>query len=297
MEVDVPVLGQSTVTDPHIESIVATCNRQAAYLQTSPEFAMKRLLAVGSGDIFCLGKAFRDGESGSRHNPEFTMLEWYRVGWTEQQLMDEVAELLSFQLRGVLSGSETENDAEAVPYRSTKTTYRDLFMNFLQVNPHTASLNELRSLAQQRMNVSFSSDDKNTWLDLLFTHCIEPHLTGIVLVSDFPASQAALARTGVNAQGEAIAHRFEAYVNGIELANGYWELKDATEQARRFQADREWRKLQQLSDQAGDPRLLSALDHGLPDCAGVALGVDRLLMLKLGKSSLQDVLSFPFLQS
>lgn len=279
-EVEVPVLARAAVSDPHIDSICATAGGESLYLQTSPEFFMKRLLAAGSGDIYSLGKAFRNGEVGKRHNPEFTMLEWYRLGWDEHRLMDEVAQLIGCCAR--LPALE-------------KLSYRELFVRHLDIDPHTASVPSLRALALKHCDIEWDDDDRDVWLDLLMTHVIEPHMIeGLTLIFDFPASQAALARCGLDHQGQTVARRFEAYVNGVELANGYWELCDASEQARRLEADLEKRQRMKLPQYPVDQHLLEALESGLPECAGVALGVDRLMMLSSGEKDIRALLAFPF---
>ncbi len=279
MEVEVPLLATATVTDPHIASIPANLDGQSVFLQTSPEFFMKRLLCAGSGAIYSLGKAFRAGESGGRHNPEFTMLEWYRPGFDDVQLMGEVESLI----KGVLP--------ELTDTRSI--SYRDLFKRFLSIDPHTVSLAELQRLGQVHCRVDWRDDHRDTWLDLLMTHVIEPQLgEGLVFVYDYPESQAALARIEPDASGQRVAKRFEAYVAGMELANGYWELTDATEQARRFDVDAQHRIVLGLENFPKDRKLLAALASGMPDTAGVALGVDRLLMLMSGVRSIDQVLNF-----
>ncbi|GAB3097377.1 EF-P lysine aminoacylase GenX [Aestuariicella hydrocarbonica] len=279
-EVDVPSLSRAAVSDPHIDSINAQVCGEALYLQTSPEFFMKRLLAAGCGDIYSLNKAFRNGEAGRRHNPEFTMLEWYRRGWDDQRLMDEVAELIGACVE--LSSVQ-------------RLSYREVFQRELGLDPHIASVGELQHVARQLCDIQWDDDDRDVWLDVLMTHVIEPGLgDGLVLVYDFPASQAALARLGVDAQGQQVARRFEAYVGGVELANGYWELCDGQEQAQRLQSDLRKRQALDLPQYPVDQHLIEALTAGLPDCAGVALGVDRLLMLTTGINDIRQLLAFPF---
>lgn len=278
MEVDVPVLSAATITDPYIDSIHAEVMGQTRFLQTSPEFFMKRLLASGSGDIFSLGKAFRNGEAGRRHNPEFTMLEWYRVGWDDSKLMQEVAALIRTCLK-----------IESVQFIS----YRDLFLRELQLDPHQSTLSELRQVARQYLDVPYEDADRDMWLDLLMANVIEPTLgTGLVFVFDFPASQAALARIQMDSTGEPVAKRFEAYLNSMELVNGYWELTDGDEQTRRFMADQQKRTQLGLPNHPVDQHLLKALQAGMPSCAGVALGVDRLLMALHQCQDIREVLAF-----
>lgn len=277
LEVETPLLGCATVTDPALAPL-ACADR---WLQTSPEYAMKRLLAAGSGPIYQVCKAFRGGEAGSRHNPEFTMLEWYRTGFDLAQLMAEVAELV----RGLLGEKPLE-----------MLSYGELFQRHLGVDPHRASVGELEACARERLDYSGRAsagrdESRDTWLDLLLSHVIEPALAGFVFVFDFPASQAALAR--LRQDGDvAVAERFELYVDGLELANGYRELTDPAEQRRRFEADNAVLRARGEAERPVDERLLAALEQGLPDCAGVALGLDRLLMLKLGVDRIDDVLGF-----
>ena len=283
MEVETPVLSQCAVSDPFIDSLEVSfgfrpgVEEARLYLQTSPEYAMKRLLAAGSGDIYQMAKVFRNGESGPRHNPEFTLLEWYRLGFDDRRLMSEVDALL----RGVLPEIE-------VRYLS----YAQLFETELGMDPHTAPLERLQQVCREHLDAPFEDDDRNTWLDLLMSHVLEPRLQGAVFVHSYPASMAALARLRRDEQGRQVAARFELFVNGIELANGYHELTDAAEQARRLEADQRQRAALGLPQRPLDRRLIQALEAGLPECAGVALGVDRLVMLALGAESLGEVISF-----
>jgi len=278
MEVDVPLLSRATVTDHNIESIQARNGDVAAYLQTSPEYFMKRLLASGSGDIYSLGKAFRSAESGRRHNPEFSLLEWYRCGWDEHQLMDEVAELI----------------ATLVPDIAVRRcSYADVFIRHLQIDPHLTGLVDLQRLAVSAGSEAWAEESRANCLDLLFSVLIEPHLDdGLVLVYDYPACQAALAKYAEDSQGRRISRRFEAFLNGVELANGYCELTDATEQAARFAEDQRLRQQSGKAAVAADQHLLAAMEAGLPECAGVALGVDRLLMQLQGAESIEQVMPF-----
>ncbi len=280
LEVDVPVLASAAVTDPHIDSITARCGESDVYLQTSPEFFMKRMLCAGSGPIFSLGKAFRNGEVGRKHNPEFTMLEWYQPGLDDQQLMDEVQALMS----SVLELKTIE-----------RLSYQQVFEKHLNIDPHTSSLEQLRQLAKQYADIDWDDDCRDTWLDILMTHVIEPKLgEGLVFIYDYPASQCALARVMPDSNDQLVAKRFEAYINGVELVNGYWELTDADEQKRRFKADIERRRELHLPVYPQDQKLLDALSEGMPDTAGVALGVDRLLMIQQKVHRLDDVLAFDF---
>ena len=290
LEVDTPVLSPAGATDPALHSFrtryhgPGPLHGSSLYLQTSPEFPMKRLLAAGSGSIYQVCKVFRDGESGRRHNPEFTLLEWYRAGFDHFDLMDDVESLL----RSVLEG--------LVPLDSVDHwSYRELFTEAAGVDPFTASADELRACLQSHAidpPVGLSPDDHDGWLDLLMTHIIEPRLgPGLVFIRDYPASQASLAR--LRPGTPPVAARFEAYLNGVELANGYHELADAAEQGRRFEQDNATRVAQGLDPVLVDTRLLAALASGLPNCAGVALGIDRLLMVAAGSDALGDVIAFP----
>jgi lysyl-tRNA synthetase class 2 len=274
LEVETPLLGAETLTDPQLEPMASG----ERWLQTSPEYAMKRLLASGSGPIFQICKAFRAGESGPRHNPEFTLLEWYRPGFDLAQLIGEVAELVC----GILGREAWQS-----------FSYGELFERYLQIDPHDASLAQLEALARDNMDVGFFSDRRDDWLDLLQSHLIEPQLAGqgLVFVTDYPASQAALARLR-EVEGRQVAERFELYVDGLELANGYRELNEVAEQRERFDRDRIILSDDGRPDRQIDERLMQALEQGLPDCSGVALGVDRLLMVLLGVGSLAEVLSF-----
>jgi lysyl-tRNA synthetase class 2 len=283
LEVETPILSQATVTDVHLASLETRIAGRAPpyYLQTSPEYAMKRLLAAGSGDIFQICKVFRDDESGRHHNPEFTMLEWYRIGFDHRELMDEVEALL-----GTLLGARLAAPAERI-------SYREAFLRVLGLDPYTAPTASLAGLARERLGAEGLGADRDLLLDLLMGALVGPALgqDRISFVHDYPASQAALARC---LPGEPpVAARFEAYAFGLELCNGFHELGDAAEQRRRFEADRAQRRARHLPLPPVDERLLAALEAGLPDCAGVALGLDRVLMLATGAPALSAVLSFP----
>lgn len=290
LEVDTPVLSQAAATDPALLSFKTVyhgpgpLSGQTLYLHTSPEFPMKRLLAAGSGSIYQICKVFRDGESGSQHNPEFSLLEWYRTGYDHFDLMDEVEMLL----RTIL--------ADIAPLDSvTHWTYRELFREFTGIDPFHTTIDELETLLRTRHGVTpvgLGHDRLDAWLDLVITHVIEPDLgPGLVFVRDYPASQSSLAR--LRPGRPPVAARFEAYLDGIELANGFHELTDADEQRRRFAADCEQRRVQGLDIVTVDQHLLAALQDGLPDCAGVALGIDRLLMVASRARRLDEVIAFP----
>ena len=291
LEVETPALSAAAITEPNLASFSTVYSGPGArygqrlYLHTSPEFPMKRLLAAGSGCIYQIARVFRDGEAGRRHNPEFTLLEWYRVGFDHHRLMDEVAELVTELLAGRLALAEPE-----------WLSYRELFQRHLDLNPHQASVAELAVCAGARsvpIPPGMPADDADPWLDLLLTHGIEPHLGmgRLTFVYDYPASQAALAR--LRPDDPLVGERFELYLNGVELANGFHELGDAGEQRRRFEAENAARQTLGLPVMPVDENLLAALEAGLPDCAGVALGFDRLAMLAAGKTALAEVLAFP----
>lgn len=275
LEVETPSISRYGVTDPHIASLTVTGR---GWLQTSPEFAMKRLLAAGSGCIFQICKAFRDGEAGAYHNPEFTLLEWYRIDFDDHRLMDEVEQMLVLVLGGE---------------GSMRCSYGDLFQQRLDIDPHQASRGELKKLVNQHIDISSPCVDKDQCLELLFSHLLQPGLTGLSFVHDYPASQAALARLAVDANGTTIARRFECFFNGIELANGYYELTDAEEYLHRCETDNVRRAAYGFPAMEVDARFVAAMQQSLPDCAGIALGLDRLLMLMVGASSINEVLSFP----
>lgn len=293
LEVETPILGQGGSTDIHLASLSALARtntgRQRLWLRTSPEFHMKRLLAAGSGPIYQLAKSFRDGEVGRRHNIEFTMLEWYRPGFSLPALMEETAALIRELL------PETLLPGEQGPPRCH--AYRKLFHEHLEIDPFSVPLGRLRRLAAERGFMpegALDDEPRDTCLDLLMSLVIEPALGRgeLVAVVDYPASQAALARRHVDAYGDEVASRFELYFQGMELANGYDELTDAAEQQARFEEDNAQRRELGFDEIDVDTRLVAALEHGLPDGSGVALGLDRLIQLALGKSRLSDVLSF-----
>lgn len=287
-EVDVPLLSTSTVSDPYIQSFctdyqVAGKVPQTRYLQTSPEYFMKRLLAADSGAIYYLGKAFRDGECGAKHNPEFTLLEWYRPGFDHHDLMAEVDAFLQALLH-------------CPP--ATTLSYQAAFEQYCHLDPHRTSKAELRACLQQ-FNITVSElATTDAYLDVLMTHVIEPNLgqTAPCFIYHYPKSQAALA-TLTKQDGVTVAERFEVYYQGYELANGFRELTDSDEQAERFRDDLALRQQLQLAMPPMPETLLQALAHGLPDCAGVALGFDRLAMLACAKDTISDVISFDFARS
>ncbi|WP_428615138.1 elongation factor P--(R)-beta-lysine ligase [Pseudoalteromonas sp.] len=285
MEVETPSLSAASVTDVHLATFSTEfvgpghAAGLPLYLQTSPEFAMKRLLAAGSGAIFQLCKAFRNEEAGSHHNPEFTMLEWYRPGFDEFALMDEMDELMQLVL-GVDSAE--------------RLTYQQAFINALGVDPLTADVSTLQQLASEQgfADIAAKETHRDTLLQLLFCMKVEPTIgqEKPCFVYHFPASQAALAQ--ICQHDERVAGRFELYFKNMELANGFNELTNGKEQAARFSEDNQYREANGLKQVPMDERLIAALEHGLPQCAGVALGIDRLIMLATNKQKIKDVLAF-----
>lgn len=285
LEVETPVLGHGGSTDVHLDSLslaaTTPAGRERLWLQTSPEFHMKRLLAAGSGPIFQLARNFRDGEVGRHHNLEFTMLEWYRPGFSLAELIDETEALIRTLL------------PDAGPRRLRR--YRELFRECLAIDPFTTPLEALRRLASERGGLAMADSDRDGCLDLLMGLVIEPTLGrhGIDVVIDYPASQAALARKLRDPEdGVEVAARFEVYVNGLELANGYDELTDAAEQATRFADDNRQRERLGKPPIDVDTRLIAALNAGMPAGSGVALGFDRLIQLALGKPNVAEVMAF-----
>lgn len=275
LEVETPCLARYGVTDLHIQCIEVPCY---GFLQSSPEYHMKRLLAAGSGAIWQISRVFRHGESGRRHNPEFSLLEWYRPGFSLDQLIDECVALLSPLLK---------------PVAVTRYQFRDVFHQHTGLDPLTASAAELTQSAQQ--NGAPDELDKPALVDWLMATVVEPALAKdqLVIIGDFPGWAAALARKHQDHDGEWVAQRFEIYFGGYELANGYRELTDAAEQAARFEQDRQLRQQHGKRDMSADPHLLAALQHGLPDCSGVAIGLDRVLMAQLGSGDIRELLAFP----
>jgi elongation factor P--(R)-beta-lysine ligase len=288
LEVETPIASRAGVSDPALDSLTTRwhgpggANGLALYLQTSPEFPMKRLLAAGCGPIYQACKVFRDGERGRLHHPEFSLLEWYRPGWDHRRLMGEVADLVRWVL-------------EAPGLAAEEMSYRDLFRERLQLDPWHADLRDLcRAAADQGIQGIDRLDlSPDGWLDLLLTHCLEPGLGRgcMTFVYDYPPSQAALAR--IRPGPEPAGERFELYLEGMELANGFHELTDAEEQRRRFALDLQRRAAAGRHLPPADGSFLAALGAGMPMAAGVALGLDRLLMIKTGATHIDQVLAFP----
>ena len=284
LEVETPILASAGTTDPHIDSMTTHSGVEqdkTLYLQTSPEYAMKRLLAVGSSSIYQFGKVFRYGEQGKQHHPEFTLLEWYRPDFDHLQLIDEVDALV----RELLSDS-----LELMP--TVKWTYQRAWQETINLNPLDMNVGQLQQFVeQQNIDVTGLTNDKDDWLQLVMSYCVEPALPEKtpVFIYDFPASQAALAK--IRHDEVAVAERFELYINGLELANGFHELTDAQEQRQRFESDNIKRQATGKTVIPIDNQLLAALPQ-MPECAGVALGFDRLMMVVIGAKDILEVVAF-----
>lgn len=280
LEVDTPLLGHAAVTDPNLCSFNVTYHNPAGaeetlFLATSPEHAMKRLLSHGSGPIYQITHVFRDAEAGRLHNPEFAMLEWYRPGFDEHALMAEISDLL-------------QELGFAAPLRKK---YADVFREATGIDPHRADTAALHTAARAR-GLAGAVQERSLLLDFLFNRCVAERLgrEQPVFIHDYPACQCALAR--LSDDRPPVARRFELFIHGIEIANGFYELTQAEEQRQRFTADNLSRRRRNLPESPVDENLLQALAHGLPDCAGVALGIDRLLMVREGCNDLRKVLPF-----
>ncbi|KAA8731186.1 EF-P lysine aminoacylase GenX [Acinetobacter qingfengensis] len=287
LEVETPILSQAAVTDVHLASIAARRHVQGHvqihYLQTSPEFAMKRLLASGSGAIFQICKVFRDDEHGRKHNSEFSMLEWYRPNFSLKDLMFETMDLLNICLQERFSS-----------LRPIILSYKHAFQDRLDINPLQASLNDLKDCARRvGLNIDLG-EDRLAYMDLLFSHFVEPSLgfDTPVFLTDFPPEMASLAKIKMDEDGERVAARFEVYIEGLELANAYDELVDADILRQRFIEDNQIRLTQGLVEMPVDQRLLAALPD-MPACSGIALGVDRLLMIAMNTLQIEQVIAFP----
>lgn len=291
MEVETPLLCRTSGTDPNLHPFLTQFRLPGQsegiplYLQTSPEFAMKRLLAAGSGSIYQICKAFRNEECGRYHNPEFTILEWYRVGFGLEHLIDEIDALFA----QLLADRRNLRPSERI-------AYRDAFEKFAGVDPLSAPLARLAACARRHGLIeaeALCGDERPIWLDFLFSHLVQPHLGQACLsfVLDYPACQPSLARP--KSEDHGVVERVEVFLDGFELANGFHELTDADEQERRFDADLAARCTRGLLQPPKDMRLLAALQAGLPDCSGVAIGLDRVLMLLTGSEAIDQVLAFP----
>ena len=276
-EVETPLVAAASITDPFIEPLKVENNY---YLQTSPEYAMKRLLVAGLGSIFQICKAFRKEEHGDLHNSEFTLLEWYRVGFDHHTLIAEVIELLQIILK---------------IQQIKKISYQEIFYHYFNLDPLNCTLKHLQEKSiEHKIYLSHNAEEnlgKADYFDLLFSHIIQPNIehNKIWVIYNYPVEQAALAK--INTDKQAVAERFEIFINGIELANGYHELQDVVEQKARFARDLANREKLQLAPLPIDTQLLAALELGLPACAGVALGLDRLLMIKIKAGSIKEVIT------
>ncbi|MGP5437325.1 EF-P lysine aminoacylase EpmA [Psychrobacter alimentarius] len=294
LEVQTPLLSQAGNTDTFLQSVAAQVTYQdkpsTYYLHTSPEFAMKRLLASWQVPIYQICPVFRDNEIGTRHNIEFTMLEWYQPNYSLADMATEVGELLE-----VLYGH---------PVVMNHYRYVDAFMDFVGIHPLTASLAALQAVAEDKglMGFDFNSEDSNdsesdrrqSWLDLLFSHAVEPHLGHDLptLIIEYPPATAALAKTALDKEGNEVAKRFELYINGIEIANAYDELADGQALRARFEKDNQLRERHDLPVMPIDEHLIAASDNLIP-CSGIAVGIDRLFMVIVGAGSLEEVIPFP----
>lgn len=300
LEVDTPLLSADVVVDAWLEPIVVEDRRDPQawrlpaehlrYLQTSPEFAMKRLLAAGCTAIYQLGKVFRHGETGRRHNPEFTMLEWYRVGDTLEDQMAVVEELVCRVMN---------HAGRSLPRPFERLSYDEAFRRHAGCGVLSAPVTALQQLAAQHRLTpppGLESNDRDGWLNWLLAELVEPRLghDRPVFLGDYPASQAALAKTALDSAGRAVARRFELYIAGVEYCNGYDELTDAAVLRERNRQQNALRRAAGLRPLPEDSRLLTAMEHGLPDCSGVALGFDRLAMLASGADSIDQVIPFPW---
>jgi|TARA_A100001518_G_C1225816_1_gene74339 lysyl-tRNA synthetase class 2 len=292
LEVQTPLLSQAGNTDTFLQSVAAHVTYQdrprTYYLHTSPEFAMKRLLASWQVPIYQICPVFRDNEIGVRHNIEFTMLEWYQPNYSLDDMAGELNELLT-----ALYGH---------PMVMSHYRYVDAFMDFVGIHPLTASLSALQAVAEDRGLIGFDFNDaddseanrRQSWLDLLFSHAVEPNLGHDLptLIIEYPPATAALAKTALDKEGNKIAKRFELYINGIEIANAYDELADGPALRARFEQDNQLRHRHGLPKMPIDEHLIAASDDLIP-CSGIAVGVDRLLMVITGAKTLEEVIAFP----
>ncbi len=285
-EVETPLLSHASGTDAQLAFFTSTYETppysQTLFLQTSPEFAMKRLLAAGSGSIYQICKAFRNGEAGRFHNPEFTILEWYRVRFDLAQLMEEVEALFDILFDGRLNAPQ-------------RVSYQTVFEQYTGLNALIFSYTDYCTYANQNDlsdAIALCGQNHALWLDFLFSFCVQPYLgkNGLCLVYGYPACQSSLAR--LNAENPLMTERVEIFMNGIELGNGFYELADADEQNRRFDSEIQIRQQENLPVAVKDERLLAALKNGLPDCSGIALGLDRILMVLTNSTAIADVVSF-----
>lgn len=284
LEVETPILCQTIGTDPYLDFFATTMGKSALYLQTSPEFSMKRLLAAGSGSIYQITKSFRQGESGRYHNPEFTLLEWYRIGFDLNALMDDVERLLLPLLAKTDFSGATQ-----------RFSYVDIFEQYTGLNSLEFSLPKYQQFAESlgfTDSYDLCGDDHSLWLDFLFSQCVQKQLAKqqLCMIYNYPACLPSLAR--LNHENNLLVERVEVFIDGVEIANGYFELTDATEQEKRFEHEILQRKKNKAAPVEKDIRLLAALKSGLEDCSGIAIGLDRLLMVLGKKEKIEDVLSF-----
>jgi lysyl-tRNA synthetase class 2 len=312
-EVETPLLSRDCVVDAYIDPFTTEWQpeegqsshnsvRQAAvrYLQTSPEFAMKRLLTAGADQIYQITHAFRQAERGTMHNPEFCMLEWYRRGETHHDQMTFVEALVRalYQRASEISDQSQRVSLPVEPF--VRLSYEDAFQKYAGLSALNATAEEFAQVAESRqisIPSGFETADRLSWQNLLLVELVEPELQklGAVFVYDYPPEQSALARIhSIGESAQAVSERFELYLQGVEICNGYHELTDAAELRSRIAQQSELRKQDQRPALPGESYLLNAMEAGLPECAGTALGLDRLFMLALGKQKLQDVIAFPF---
>ena len=304
IEVETPLLSQYSTTDPHLDSLSSRFRGKTCYLNTSPEYAMKRLLAGWSQAIYQICKAFRDDELGPSHNPEFSMLEWYRPGFSMEALMDELAELVKIICQ---NAQFSFNNSGSTKPEFKRLSYQQAFEDFAGFNPHRSSSAQCYQVAKaknveipQGLTVDDALDD---WLDWLLMQLVLPAFTknGFTFLYDYPASQCALAKIalseGVGDLAVPVAKRFELFYGEIELANGFYELSDAKEQLQRFESENQRRKQAGKEAVCIDNNFIAALSSGIPDCSGVAMGLDRLLMVLVGAKSIDQVLAFSWFRS
>ncbi|WP_231844667.1 elongation factor P--(R)-beta-lysine ligase [Candidatus Ishikawella capsulata] len=287
LEVETPYMSRYTITDINLvpfQTYFTTSDKLQKvnlWMITSPEYHMKRLLASGIGSIYQICHSFRNQELGSNHNPEFTILEWYRPGYDMYLMINEVSQLF----KKILMCKSTES-----------LSYEEAFLMYLNINPFEANKNQLLNIAKNFNATELIDADcsYDTLLQILFMLGIEPQIgqKKPVFIYHFPSGQAGLAK--ISKSNPLVSERFEAYYKGVELANGFCELTDATEQKKRFEQDNIYRKLHNMPQYLLDNYLLQALSHGMPDCTGVAIGIDRLIMVALQANTLSEVIAFPF---
>ena len=297
IEVETPLMSHASTTDPHLDSLQSCFRGDTCYLNTSPEYAMKRLLASWGRPIYQICKAFRDDELGLNHNPEFTMLEWYRPDYDMQRLMDELAELLK-----VLCQSSSEMAADILTVEKIKfdyISYQQAFESFVGIDPHQTTALECHQAALKNnievpQGLGVADDELTDWMDWLLTQLVLPSFKrdGFTFLYDYPVTQCALAKILPNEEQVLVAKRFECFFGEIELANGFHELTDADEQLQRFQLENEARLRAGKVSGNIDEHFIAALNHGLPNCSGVAMGLDRLLMVLTQTKDIESVLSF-----